>query len=384
VRFLPKQFRAALLLAASGALCATDPISAPDVELTATPARDIAKRLEDVPVIVRLTNKSAILCSNLKITLVTPDFSLRDPVTVALLPPFGSVTKQISIRVLDSANFTSHHPVLVTDFDWGTKPVYHSARSAPLTLQVVHEYEDEAKGLPGGSAALLYLILPIVPFFLAYDLVDGIRLGQDVKIPKFDTAYLAPAFLLAIVIEYLLVLGARRGFAIDLTDPRQLLAALAISTVAGAAWPGLRIIGHSLNMLHAFRETDALADYLRKAIRQCPEGRAQWVQGSGVWEHFTGLLLTQPDKKTVLGARLQVSAKSKEHATTLAECFDTNDSLTNSAKLLELVGARAVTVALLESLLFAGEPSQKAVITHGLEGFTYQNPESKPIVERVA
>src|SRR5438067_2006586 len=107
-----KQFSAALLLAASGAFGASEAVSPPDVEFTATPARDIAKRREDVQVVIRLTNKSAIGCSNVKITLVSPDFMLRNTVTIPSLAPFGSETKQVTIGVLDSANFTSHHPVL--------------------------------------------------------------------------------------------------------------------------------------------------------------------------------------------------------------------------------------------------------------------------------
>jgi hypothetical protein len=383
---LAKQFGAALLLLAASGLHALKEPSPTDLDFTATPARDIVKRLEDVPVVIRLTNKSATAASNVRITLVSRDFALPNPLTIPLLAPFGSETRQITIAVRDSANFTSHHPVLVGEYEWGSNPVHHSARSAPLNLQVVHQYEDEAKGLPGGSAALLYLILPIVPAFLAYDLVDGIRLGQGLKLPKFDTAYLAPAFLMAILVEYLLVLSARSGSAFDLTEPGPLLCALAVSTLAGVSVPGVRIIHQSIRMRKAFNRSDDLSTYLQKALEQCPDGLAQWVEGSGEWKNFAGLLLTQPDKKTVLGARLQVSPSQQDADVLrrLTGCFDANGNLSGAAQLLQLVNTGKATLGFLDRVEEAGTPSANAVVTHGLEGLTHQAPQAKQIVERFA
>jgi len=354
------------------------------VDFTATSARDILKRGDETQVVVRVANKSAVPVSNLRISLISPDFTLQNPVKIPSLPAFGSQMRQVRIKALDSAPFATLHPVLVSDFDWGSKPLFHSNRSLALNLQVVHQYEDEAKGLPGGSAALLYFILPIIPAFLAYDLVDGARQGQGLRIPKFDSAYIAPAFLIAILVEYLLVLNARGG-SFDFADPKHVLGALAVSTVAGALIPGTRIIHHAIRMRDAFRDSDGLSVYLRKALNQCPNGSAQWVQGTGNWDHFEGLLFTQPDDKPVLGARLQVSPAKNNPGTVAAlkGCFNDDGDLIDPERLRSVVVEGNASLDLLEQVQEAGEPRAQAAITRGLAGFTHQNPEAKRIVELV-
>ena len=335
---------------------------------------------------MRVWNKSSLELTNVRLSLTSSEFTLTIPSDIVPIRAFATEERLGRIAVSKRAKFGSHHLVLVCDFDWRSGTVFHSSRANSLSLQVVRQYENEATGLPGGSAALLYLILPIIPAFLAYDLLEGLRQGQGLKIPKFDSAYIAPAFLIAIAVEYLLVLNARRGSQFSFTEPDHLLGALAFSTAAGATIPTLRIGIHLLYVRrNSFRESDQAVAYLKKALKQHRNGKLMWVQGSGMWSNYEGLLLDQPNQGRALGARLQVSPSRDDPNVRiqLEHCIDEHGTIADADLLLRLIESGDLTLSVYAKVVKAGTRRDEIVLTHDLQNFCHGKSEDKSIVERV-
>src|SRR5437773_1176238 len=93
----------------------------------------------------------------------------------------------------------------------GSRP---PSRLSPTTNQ---KRRDHTGLVLGGNGAFLYLLLPVVPLFLGYQIVDRKRKSETFELPSFKTEYIVPAFLLAVSMN-LLLLVLFRTFKLDYSD----------------------------------------------------------------------------------------------------------------------------------------------------------------------
>ena len=200
--------------------------------------------------------------------------------------------------------------VFVLHYNWNALGVAHtSTQSATLTIQVNRQFEAEAKGLPGGTAALLYLILPVMTILLAYEFVDSLRKGQ-VRFPEFKSEYIASAFVLAIVLNFMLIYKWQQDQSFLYATPRRFALSLAVLAAVGALIPSTRWLIQGWNWcLYAFRNTDSKEKYLKKVLHQSPTGDVTWTKAKIDGVDWEGALLEQPNGTRILGACLQISAK---------------------------------------------------------------------------
>src|SRR5439155_27047578 len=123
------------------------------------------------------------------------------------------------------------------------------------------------------------------------------------------TDYVVPAFLIAVLLNLLLLLIFRQ-FQVDYSDPPIMLAILIGSFLLGMAAAAIRWGVHVLRLLPwAFSEKDSPTEYLRKALLR-PGGTEtqEWVDGhDSEGEQWQGILLKQPTGAVALGATFQIT-----------------------------------------------------------------------------
>jgi hypothetical protein len=159
------------------------------------------------------------------------------------LKPFTSDSRNLTITATKHAPFTQNKLLLMLRYSWhaGTEPVT-SMQSATITVNVQRPFEDEAKGFPGGTAAFLYFLLPIIPALLSYQLVERYRKGEGWRIPTFSSDQIVPAFFLAVVLSFVIVaVGKRRG-GIDYSNSKVFASVLGISLGVGAFIPFVKLL----------------------------------------------------------------------------------------------------------------------------------------------
>ena len=215
--------------------------------------------------------------------------------------------------------------------------------------------------MPGGTSALLYLLLPIIPAFLAYEFFDSLRAGLGVKMPAFKSDYIVPAFLASMLLSYL----SLRSQSFVYADPVRFLWILLLSTVAGAAIPAVRWVVRSVRYrADSFDEAKGFHDYMEKALKQANSGKVEWLTATTAdGQTVAGAVLKQPDGSEVLGGLLQVSpVEGKIDWEGLKKVVEPDGTLKDAPKLLALVGTGAVRVSFQERIELAGVRQERKIL----------------------
>ena len=389
----------ALALVGSPAHTEVDTPQRPDVSLEIVPDREGVERGEQLPLVLIVTNKSDTPLAAVTVSVPSASFQRVPAAFPDTIAAFGTVQGTITLQPCDnkqSPAFGPHKVPLVVEYTWLTpkRITMRSAQTGTVSLNVLRRFEEEAKSLPGGTAAFLYLILPIVPAFFAFFAVNQLRRGEKLQMPKFGSEYILPAFLLSLLMSVGIV--TLRSFDVDLAyaDPRKFVSFLAASAMLGALVPGGRW-GYAVVVRRRwnFRQNDSLEDYLRKALlgpQARPDSELLWVEGKADNETWKGMQLFQPDGAPVLGARLQVTPESadenlrKELWTILTtEVFDSNNALIDRRRLVKMVEAHNLTIVIRERIMQGGQPLDAKVATEGLTQFKATASTSKPLVEPI-
>lgn len=214
------------------------------------------------------------------------------------LAPFGTFVGAFELVPPPRLAYGKHDVVVTVRYQWSdTKTTYTSAQPVTVSVELKRLFDEEAKGLPGGTAALFYLLLPVLPALFAYQLVDRARRGDGLRVPVFDKDYVLPAFAVGLAVNYFL--GAQYSRT----------KVLLYAAVIGAAWPALHWGWEAYRRWRwGFKTTDDCPTYLQKALLSYrPYHGDLWVTAKAGNEIWSGALLQQPDGKPVLGARLTIT-----------------------------------------------------------------------------
>jgi hypothetical protein len=266
--------------------------------------------------------------------------------------------------------------IFLLKYSWtSTGKDFASSQTATATVQVERTFEEEAKGLPVGSVALFYLIIPIVPVFFAYHIVDSLRQGQGFTIPEFKAEYLLPSFFVAIVLNVFAIAVLNRDLSSSYSDPRSFAIFLGLSFGAGAVIPALGW-GYQKGYwkLYAFRAGDSAQNYLRKALRGSHSSLFQWVTGKYNGQTWEGFLLHQPDQTCVLGAQIEVStttpAAGNPSYDELKE-LENGQKIVDLKKLNQLIKNKSINIAIVRSVKQGTiQMESKVVVLEGLKSFS--------------
>lgn len=279
-------------------------MKAPAVSVQAVPRRQGGIESDQpgtarAPMTLVVVNNSARALTHLRLAVdpgsgftaaATPTF----PETLA---PFATFTGSLTLAPPPRIAYGKHDVVLTLQYEWGDTARFTSAQPVTVSVDIKRMFDEEAKAMPGGTAALFYLLLPLFPAFFAYQIVDRLRRGDGFQVPVFDKDYLLPAFGIGLLVNYLL--GARYSR----TD------VLIAAALIGASWPAARWWWEAFQRRRwGFKTTDTLETYLRKALlsRRRYHGDL-WMTAKAGGEIWSGARLEQPDGRPVLGARLSIT-----------------------------------------------------------------------------
>lgn len=283
---------------------AGEEIKAPAVTVQAIQRRPNGIETDDpaaakIPMALVVVNASERELTNLDL-IVAPvaGFAIATrPQFPAKVAPFSTFLGHFELVPQSPTAYGKYDVVLAVQYRWrNDKTEYTSAQPATASLEIKRLFDEEAKGLPGGTAALFYLLLPVFPAFFAYQIVDRLRRGEGLQVPVFSGDYVLPAFFIGLLVNYL--------FSARVSRTRVLLVAAAV----GALWPLLRWAWEAFQHWRwGFKETDDEATYLRKALLSRWTRHDLWVTAKAGNETWNGVQLKQPDGSLVLGPLLQVS-----------------------------------------------------------------------------
>jgi len=356
--------------------------SAPDVELQGILNREKIERDEDVTLNVFVNNKSNVPLILSRITVVSESTvnRINEFVLPAEVAPFGTIQGKIILSSANNAKFGAHKIVVTADYFWPSNKVnLLTTKTVTLPLELTRRFEEEAKGFPGGSAAFFYLLLPVIPAFLSYQIVEQIRNKEKLKMPEFETKHIVPVFLLAIVVSFLLVLGSSSDADINYSDFRVFITVLVVSMLAGAIFSVGKWLWYGYRMWRwGFSPNDRGKKYLRKALLgpRAPE-EFKWVTGTVQGEKWEGFQLRQPNGALVLGAQVQVSPADKAKA-----AF--RDNKLNDRKLLVwLAKHKQIEVGMNEPVKRGATADEHLVVIDGLELFEPTPGDDKPFIRVV-
>jgi hypothetical protein len=371
------------------------PPMAPTVVLDAMPDRESVERQEPLEIFLIVNNRSDAALERLTFSLPNGAFQQVDETGFpSSIPAFGSRQQTITLCARRDAAFGQHRLPVVVEYTWRRDTTeVRSAQTVAVSVQVRRRFEEEAKGFPGGTAAFLYLLLPVIPAFLSYETIEHLRKGEGLQVPTFRNEHIAFAFLLAVVLSFLMVIAAHRDINVTYSDPLLFVAALGISAFVGAVVPSLRWLRDIwLNSRWAFRNGDTAVAYLRKALlgpRTPKEGDFSWVTGTAAGEIWQGVLLEQPNGTKVLGARAQVSPTGpnlqKREATWTALTGDVLEGgkVKDPKRLLEMLQAGSITVGLLEKIARGPQRLEVWLVVDGPAQLQTTAVDVKPLLEAV-
>lgn len=301
----------------------------PMLEFQAIPTRDNLERGQTVTINLVLTSKSNVAVSNPRLIITSDAF---DVVTLPhlgnSLGPFAAVRGAVVLKARPDAAFTKHAIAAGVQYTWGQAPhEFKSEQSATVTLEVKRPFQDEAGGLPGGTAALFLLLLPVIPAFLGYQLVESKRQFGKVKISAFSPEYVLVTFLIAILVNAIAFLITGRHWWLDFSNPVTLIVVILGSLFAGAIIPGVRWYLDKGKAKEAsqweFNQNESVETYLRKALLS-PYNRREfeWVMIPVGKEEWEGISLQQPNGEPVLGAQLTVGFEEEVSENAWREFLD--------------------------------------------------------------
>jgi len=370
------------------------PLQRPDVNVEIVPDREGVELRGQLSLVLIVTNKSNTPLAAVKVSVPSDSFQLApsdsvpppNPVALPDIAAFGTTQEKIILQPHDKkqpATFGLHKVPVVVAYTWMTPKgvAMRSAQTATVNLSVLRRFEEEGKSLPGGTAVFLYLLLPIVPAFFAFEAVDQLRRGAELEMPRFGTEHIVPAFLLAFLLSVGFV-TLPRSFNVDqaYSDPLNFVGFLFASALLGALVPGIRwAYALLVRWRWGFREKDSPAEYLRKALLS-PYGptHVEWVEGTVGGVTWAGMQLCQPDKTMVLGARMQVTPKSAD-----VNLQEVRNALTDRRRLLKMVKADRVKVIPLDKIQRGAVKLDVPVVTEGLAEFKNTKSEPKSLVEPI-
>jgi len=308
-----------LPLLAAGAAFAEDPPAL--VELSLVPETDGMEPKARVALYAFVTNKSSAELSALSLNALPGRFEVVGETRLASsLAPFESTNTRfrLQLRPGEEVHFGKYQVPLVLRYHWKAPPPKHqagtpavlegnSAQQAAVTVEVQAPYSAVASGLPGGTGPLFWLLLPVIPAFLAFQLVQGLRKRQGPQIPTFSADNVLPAFFIAILVNTLPFWSSTLA---ELSTGWL----LAGSAMLGALWPLCLWIRDEVRWRRwGFRDQDEALSYFRKALL------SRWVSRPPVWAtgkmgdaQWEGLILGQPGGGLVLGSQLQVSPVNQD------------------------------------------------------------------------
>lgn len=273
------------------------------------------------------------------------------------LPPFGSVVSSFTIKAQPDAAYGPHNVVVGVRYGWSAEGrSFVSMQTATLSIDVKRPFEDEASGLPGGTAALFNLLLPLLPAFFAYQIVDRLRKGDGLQVPVFGSEYILPAFFIGLLATSLRAYNVPLGWV------------LGGAAVLGALWPAAHWAREAWERrTWGFHENDDETVYLRKALlaRGAPR-RFIRISGRALGETWSGVELAQPDGALVLGATLQVTPRNLDDfssAEALVNEINNGASRKKRRQLLELVNDGSLTLSRLANVDRGGRNHPEIVVT---------------------
>jgi hypothetical protein len=363
--------------------------SGPRPTMQLTPATPTIGARTTIPVYLSFTNPLAVSLSSPRLAIRSGGFDLESVHGLyGEIPPETTIVAELTLRPRSGA-FGAHAVVVTLAYDSTVNGRAASASTAGVTSIAIRQpLEDEAKGLPGGTVALLYLLLPVIPAFLAYQLVEQQRSGSPLQVPVFRAEHIPFAFVIAVVVGITRLVGGGRGVE-ALADPRGLTTIVLFSALAGAALPLVRWIVQIIR-IRRWRLTakDNLRTYVRKALHA--SSSHEWVSGKIGEQACEGLCVRQPDGTLALGAALQVSPASvetEEAARTwkvlITEAVDEHGRVLDTRRLLRMVKEGTVTLGLLRKIVNGDRQLDQPVLTKGLEGFEQENAEAGVLVKPV-
>jgi hypothetical protein len=352
--------------------------SPPVIEFQAVPATDLVERGEQTLVFLLISNKSEKSVRVSTVVLASTSF-IADPLVInSDLPAFRSLQKQLVIKAKDDAAFKASKSVLSLEYSWdfGGTPT-PSIQRADLSMEVRRRFDEEAKGLPGGTAAFLYLLLPILPALLAYQLINRRRLNEGWNMPTLGADQIVPAFFMAVIFSFVLLLIAKKNYEINYSEPRVFVIVLVLSAAAGVLIPGIRWLIDSIRWrLSGFNDEDTRdgKKYLSKALRQCSTfGKLIWTTGKIGEVKWQGIRLKQPNGTLVLGATVQIAGSNKlkeDWATTKKKIL--SDKGLDAAYLKRLLKKGMVDVAILKKIQVDTASRNEFVVIDEVKGFQDQ------------
>jgi hypothetical protein len=407
-------FACVLVLARADPAQSGEPVSdseaaprAPVVSLEAVADGEGVELTKHVAVVLIVTNKSATSLDGVKISIPSASFEPDPPDTDLALPnirAFETIYRSIDLQPIGKpqAAYGTHKVPVVIKYTWAApnRPEMTSSQATTVTLQVLRRFQQEGGALPGGTAVFLYLILPIVPAFFAFDAVDRLRKGEQLGLPTFGTEHILPAFLLSLLLSIFTVTVSSFSteFNVELaySNPLLFVGYVAASAAIGALVPGGRWIWDAVeNGKWRFRPGESPADYLRKALLGPGAPKAfDWVEGIVGSETYKGMQLQQPGRKPralVLGARMQVTRgkiNGKEIDDELweqlkSQVFDGKNALTDRRRLLAMVQDGWLKAGPLQLVARGDENVPGLALTEELSGFKPTRHTAKTLVEPI-
>jgi len=360
-------------------------VKAPDVALKIIPERDGAELQGSIDLVVIVTNNSAMPLKNVVVSTQSNTFEQTSATLAAEIAAFRSVRGTVVLKPRETdkpSSFGAHKAAVTVSYGWKSSAgkSMTSEQTEAVSLTLLRRFDEEGKSLPGGTATFLYLILPLVPAFFAYDLVDRRRRGEPFAMPTFGTEQIVPAFLLA----FLLSIGfvAMHSFSVETayTDPKTFLAFLAASAGLGALIPGVRwIYAAIVNRLWGFKATDTAKAYLTKALSSPYLFKNPvWIEGTAGGLAWKGMQLRQPDGTLALGARLQVSPANPD-----VKLDEVKNALVDRSRLFSLIKAGKVKIGALDKIERGPDKLGGFVVAEGLTQFQMTTSTSKSLVEAI-
>lgn len=359
----------------------------PVIDFQVVPDRDSVGPDDEIRLSVFVANKSSKPITRLKLNFSDRNFKLDEVKLPEPLRPFGSLRQTASMKSIDTPYSGAHKLLFSLEYAWNANGTeFVSAQPATITVSIVRRFEEEAKGFPGGTAAFLYLLLPIIPAILSYQLFEGRRKGEDWKLPSFRAEYVVPAFLMAVIVNLCILLLFRYNTSLGYSDPLVFMMVLFISAAAGAALPLYRKRNDlKFRKLWEFTRNETLETYLRKALlKPGAPTKFELAKGTVDEDEWEGLVLTQPNGSTVLGAVLQVSYL---HQATEKEWNDLTQKLVNEAgvvlngeELVSLVEAKKLVLSFDTRIRHAGRGLDKVVIIDEVKNWKRASGQASPLI----
>src|SRR5262245_23228949 len=146
--------------------------AAPAVALQAVSSTDQVESGDDVTLLVAFTNQSAVKLDSIHLKVDAGGGVSQTETLAGELAPYSTVSTSLTLK-LGKVSTGARTLLAMVSYEWSfDKQVHHSTVTAPVRVDVRHAFEEEAKGLPGGTAALLILLFPVIPAFLSFQLAE--------------------------------------------------------------------------------------------------------------------------------------------------------------------------------------------------------------------